>query len=253
MRQMRSLGYSHPIVALTANAMIGIAEEFANEGFDGFISKPIQTKQLNATLTKHIKDKQSPEVIEAAKAGIATQPAPKGNIDSFQSDPVLLKKLMADFGRRHVNTFADICRTLESGDVQTAHRLAHTVKGAAGLLLKEKLMDVADAIEQSLAKQELPTRAQLAALEQELNAVLKEIGTVEDAPLHVAEGLKKEDALLLLDKVGSLLEGSNAACLDFIDELRKIPNSAELCREIEDFNFSVAQEILEKLRAELED
>ncbi|MCL2009474.1 MAG: transporter substrate-binding domain-containing protein [Synergistaceae bacterium] len=64
---MRGMGYALPIVALTANALAGQAEVFLANGFDGFISKPIDVRELNATLKKFIRDKQPPEVIEAAR------------------------------------------------------------------------------------------------------------------------------------------------------------------------------------------
>jgi len=57
MNALRQMGYKQPIVALTANAMIDQAEEFIRNGFDGFISKPIQSKQLNAILQKYVRDK----------------------------------------------------------------------------------------------------------------------------------------------------------------------------------------------------
>jgi hypothetical protein len=40
---------------------------FLNNGFDGFISKPIDVRQLNALLNKLVRDKQPYEVIEAAR------------------------------------------------------------------------------------------------------------------------------------------------------------------------------------------
>jgi CheY-like chemotaxis protein len=57
-RIIRSMGYAHPIIALTANAVIGQAEIFLNNGFDAFISKPINVEQLNTELNKFIRDKQ---------------------------------------------------------------------------------------------------------------------------------------------------------------------------------------------------
>jgi len=65
-KQLRALGYKQPIVALTANALAGQAEVFLQNGFDGFISKPIDVRHLNITLNRLIRDKQSSEVIEAA-------------------------------------------------------------------------------------------------------------------------------------------------------------------------------------------
>ena len=54
---MRDMGYSHPIVALTANAIKGQDEIFINNGFSGFISKPIDINRLNSHLVRFIKDK----------------------------------------------------------------------------------------------------------------------------------------------------------------------------------------------------
>jgi len=64
---IRSLNYNKPIVALTANALAGQAEMFLKCGFDDFISKPIDIRQLNVTLNKLIRDKMPPEVIKAAR------------------------------------------------------------------------------------------------------------------------------------------------------------------------------------------
>ena len=64
---IRGLGYSQPIVALTANALAGQAAIFMENGFDDFISKPIDTRQLNMTLNKLIRDKYPADVVEAAR------------------------------------------------------------------------------------------------------------------------------------------------------------------------------------------
>ena len=60
---LRDSGYTGPIIALTANALGGQSEIFLKNGFDGFISKPIDIQQLDSVLNKFIRDKQSPEVI----------------------------------------------------------------------------------------------------------------------------------------------------------------------------------------------
>jgi HPt (histidine-containing phosphotransfer) domain-containing protein len=52
---------------LTANAVAGQVDIFLENGFDDFISKPIDIRQMNAVLNKFIRDKQPPEVIEAAR------------------------------------------------------------------------------------------------------------------------------------------------------------------------------------------
>jgi signal transduction histidine kinase/CheY-like chemotaxis protein len=66
-RLLRDMGYNQPIVALTANAVIGQIDIFIENGFDDFISKPIDIRQMNMVLNKFIRDKQPPEVVEAAR------------------------------------------------------------------------------------------------------------------------------------------------------------------------------------------
>ncbi|MDR1837781.1 MAG: response regulator [Treponema sp.] len=64
---IRTLDYDYPIVALTANAITGQAEMFLNNGFDDFISKPIDIRQLDIVLNKLVRDRQPPEVLEEAQ------------------------------------------------------------------------------------------------------------------------------------------------------------------------------------------
>ena len=65
-KYIRSIGYTHPIVALTANAMTEQAGKFFENGFDGFISKPIDMRQLDDILNNLIRKKQPSSVLEAA-------------------------------------------------------------------------------------------------------------------------------------------------------------------------------------------
>ncbi|MDR2582094.1 MAG: response regulator [Fibromonadaceae bacterium] len=60
---IREFGYTNPIIALTANAIGGQSEIFLKNGFDGFISKPIDIQQMDSVLNKFIRDKQNPEVV----------------------------------------------------------------------------------------------------------------------------------------------------------------------------------------------
>ncbi|MCL2707641.1 MAG: PAS domain S-box protein [Defluviitaleaceae bacterium] len=67
-KRLREMGYKNPIVALTANAVAGQAEIFLGNGFNDYISKPIDIRQLNSVLNKLIRDKQPPEILAKAKA-----------------------------------------------------------------------------------------------------------------------------------------------------------------------------------------
>jgi signal transduction histidine kinase/CheY-like chemotaxis protein len=52
---LRVIGYNRPIVALTANAIAGSAKMFLDNGFDGFISKPIDITELDNALHKYVR------------------------------------------------------------------------------------------------------------------------------------------------------------------------------------------------------
>jgi len=63
----KELKYTYPIVALTANIMTGQAKVFFDNGFDDFISKPINSRHLDSILNKLIRNKQTPKVIADAR------------------------------------------------------------------------------------------------------------------------------------------------------------------------------------------
>ena len=241
MQQIRNMGYSHPIIALTANVMTGQAEAFIKEGFDGFISKPIQTTRLNSILIKHIKDKLPLGISDISKP----------DFNGFQRDPGLLAKLRADFAKRHSSTFFNICYSIKMGDIETAHRLTHTIKGLAGLLYEEALASAANVVEQTLAAKSSPTGVQLKALEVELNRVLACSGEIQTAPSDGVAYISTTEALSLLETLAPLLASQNIDCMEMLDDIRKIPQSELLYNQIEDFDFTIALETLGQLKKAL--
>jgi signal transduction histidine kinase/AmiR/NasT family two-component response regulator/HPt (histidine-containing phosphotransfer) domain-containing protein len=62
-------GRTLPIVVLTANAIAGNREMFLESGFNDFISKPVDIKQLDVILNQWVRDKQDVETLEAVKEG----------------------------------------------------------------------------------------------------------------------------------------------------------------------------------------
>lgn len=57
-KKLRDMGYTRCILALTANAIVGQSTMFKQNGFDGYISKPIDSRELDRMLKKHISDKR---------------------------------------------------------------------------------------------------------------------------------------------------------------------------------------------------
>ena len=47
--------YATPIVVLTANAVVGVREEYINKGFDDYMTKPLDVDVLQKILVKYLK------------------------------------------------------------------------------------------------------------------------------------------------------------------------------------------------------
>lgn len=46
--------YNTPVIIITANAVAGMKQQYLEEGFNGFLSKPVQTLLLEETLIRHL-------------------------------------------------------------------------------------------------------------------------------------------------------------------------------------------------------
>lgn len=56
-REGNSLNKHTPIIALTADAVAGVEQKYLDEGFDSYISKPIDASKLESSLEEFVKDK----------------------------------------------------------------------------------------------------------------------------------------------------------------------------------------------------
>lgn len=62
---LRDMGYSQPIIALTANTIKGAQELFIGNGFTDFIAKPIDVRKLDKLLLTHIRNKHEDDSEDA--------------------------------------------------------------------------------------------------------------------------------------------------------------------------------------------
>jgi len=149
---LREMGYTKPVIALTANALVGQAEMFMRNGFDGFISKPIDVRQLNATLNKMIRDKQPFEVIDAARREKAAKQAAE-NAPPAADSPLTIEAFVRD-AKRAIATMELICNNefRRTNDVNIFGITVHSMKTALENIEKTDLADDALKLEQAVQK-----------------------------------------------------------------------------------------------------
>jgi CheY-like chemotaxis protein len=148
---IRGLGYTRPIVALTANAVAGQVEMFMANGFDDFISKPIDIRQLNTILNKLVRDRYPAETIEIARRL-------KENMDSHSatgtSQGVVAPQLTDIFIRDAEKAIAvlqsyETRNSYGSDDLQMYIVNIHGLKSALANIGETKLSGIAKELEQA--------------------------------------------------------------------------------------------------------
>ena len=172
---IRSLGYSQPIVALTANAIAGQAAIFMENGFDDFISKPIDIRQLNMALNKLIRDKYPPEVVDAARKQ-KDRPNPNG-VQKNTLLPQLAEIFIRD-AKKAITELEEIYSNKCSSDdnLSTFIITIHAMKSALANIGETDLSAVAAKLEQAgREKNVYLILSDLLPFMETLNAVIKKL------------------------------------------------------------------------------
>jgi CheY-like chemotaxis protein len=164
-KRIRDMGYKGPIVALTANAVTGQSDMFLKNGFDDFISKPIDLRQMNIVLNKFIRDKQSAEVIEATRQGALAEKANgqskksiasvtitdldvgKG-IERYNGDEKIYLDILRSYARSTRSTLGLIeTETITEENITDYKIRVHGIKGASYDIFAEKIGKEAEVLE----------------------------------------------------------------------------------------------------------
>ncbi|MCL2247900.1 MAG: ATP-binding protein [Oscillospiraceae bacterium] len=230
---LRSSGYTHPIVALTANAAGGISQLFLDNGFSDFISKPINPRKLDTCLRTFIFEKQSTEVIEHARAKFPKQKSENGKKDISEQ---LKNSFMID-AERSIEVLESVLRSVENLDegllklyvIQT-----HAIKSALANIHKSNLSEKAGILEDAGRTRDIATiQNQTPEFLVELQEVVKLLSL-----------RKKDESVKSVEDytaTGNLLLEISEACeaydtqkeQELIKTLKKMPLTTETSRVVE--------------------
>ena len=252
---------------MTANAMAADRERCLEAGMNDHVAKPIDPDQLLGVLLRWIKRREGdgPEtrdrtsanapgaVDEAAAleiAGIEVKSALKRTGGNRKRYETLLRR----FAQQQAGTVEGIRKALSAGDVATAERAAHSLKGAAGTLGAAALAEAAAKAETAIRTgQEIGTA--LTSLSLALDSAVEGIRVALPEGVSTnGGGLGSADSATVVEpltRLKQLLETDDGEAAHFLVEI--LPSLSGVLRgtEIEslselvgDFNFEAALKCL---------
>jgi signal transduction histidine kinase/DNA-binding NarL/FixJ family response regulator len=188
--KLRRLGYDGIIVALTANAIAGNNELFLQNGFDGFIPKPIDIQQLDRALNQFVRDRHPEEASNFSAGGMSL----------IKTDN---RKLIQTFRRDAEKAVVTLKRAISSGDIKSFITTAHAMKSALANVGEEKASKMAAAFENIGFAED--TQGFISALEELIHKYSPSEEAVADT-----EGITEDTGLLTAQ-----LEVIKTACEDY--------------------------------------
>jgi len=145
---LRDMGYAHPIVALTANAVIGQEEMFLANGFDGFISKPIDSRELNHILIELIRNKKLGQESQPDMYGEQLVPGTESKMpESFPKNDDLIAAAALDI-KNAIDALEELLpkinnNTAVKSDIELFITTVHGIKSALANIGEKQLSGIA--------------------------------------------------------------------------------------------------------------
>src|SRR5580658_6766253 len=242
-----------PIIAMTANVMVSDREKCDEAGMNDHVDKPIDPDELFRVLLRCIKRGGGATTAKAMAASEISQTAPKNSdVDTFEISGIDTKAALRRTGgsrRRYeslLSRFADsqaqavqeIRNALAAGDIPTAERIAHSLKGAAGNLGATPLADESAKAETAV-KSGRSIDSALDSLEASLRDTVKAIRQALPVEQPTDGSEPPSDPSIVAEPLGrlkKLLKSDDGAAADFILDAQ--PNLSKVLTRTEIGNLS---------------
>jgi len=222
---LRKSGYTGTIVALTANALIGRSEMFLRNGFDGFISKPIDSRELNYVLNEFIRNQKSTEVVEEARKVMEARNVVHDPEQSSQINSLLIRATIVDIEKALLilDDFFPEAGIPQDINIDLYTVTTHGMKSVMANINEMELSDVAH-------------RLELAGSENNVELILTETPSFLRALRYVLERLKaptketvntvsaedKQTLISMLEEVKTACDGFNRRIAKkILDDIKK--------------------------------
>jgi CheY-like chemotaxis protein/anti-sigma regulatory factor (Ser/Thr protein kinase) len=168
-RLIREIGSDYtkniPIIALTANAVLGNEEMFLSKGFQAFLSKPIDISRLDEVIRQWIRDKEKEKLYSNVAETVESEETKKDSVSLLQNVIIAgldIKRALKQF-RDDEEAYIDVLRsyaanTRDNLDLMTKvseekikdyEVTVHGVKGSCYGICADELGKVAEALEKA--------------------------------------------------------------------------------------------------------
>jgi two-component system sensor histidine kinase/response regulator len=169
-------GQHIPIIAMTARAMKEDREECLRAGMDAYVSKPFQSGELVEIIQGLASDPETQEAGVSEKGWLEKEAAmARGVINEFallesvDDDRLFLRSIIDEFLEFHLSQLAEIRDAIVHKKSERLFELAHSLKGALGMLCADAACEAARRLEMSGREGNLlEASQQLSLLEREL-------------------------------------------------------------------------------------
>lgn len=269
-KMQRESNQEYLIVAFTANAVSGAKKMFMEEGFDEFVSKPIETMALERVLCKVLPKSSITYVGEEKEAVKADER--KTNFDRdvglqyCRGDEMFYRELLAQFHSESVQKRQKIEEDYKQKNMEDYRIRVHALKSTAKMIGAESLSDLAKDLEMAAKEKNwnFIEKNHKEVLDQYAEAVM-EIGSLLGAALEEEDfSVTQIKSEKLLEELMILMEKLRSYEIDeaekIIQKLQDIKCGnlsgreliADIKQDVTDFEFDRALEKTEKLHKRVE-
>ena len=231
-----------PIVALTANAVVGVREMFLQNGMDDFLAKPIETTKLYAVVEKWIPREKRQKAADAGKF----MPEPERIISGIDinagiamtgGNPVNYRHILDVFRKDGAEKEEQLRASLEQEDIGLFTIHVHALKSASASIGALRIAEQAKQLELAGRKEDREfIREHTGPFLAELHAVVEQISTYLDQMAGSETPEHEEDHELLVAQLTLLKEALAVIDIEAMDKalvhLQKAVWSDSLQREL---------------------
>ncbi len=161
--ELRSRDYSLPIIAMTANAMVGDREKAINAGMNDYVAKPIDPVELYKAIGRSLGEPVSNNILNQEDIDTLLNSEldklkgfnVKDGLYRVAGNQELYIELLLDFVGEFEDSAIRFEQMIKYPDKEPSRRLIHTIKGVSGNLGAMSLHIVATDLEGAVKKGDL--------------------------------------------------------------------------------------------------